>query len=304
MILASEPHFRWPRLAALIFACTTIAASISRAQVEPPVTPAFSAITVAVLNFKNNSGMFSLDALEKSIPEMLKTELARSSPHLLVLERQKLETILQEQALGQTGVIDEKTAQTVGQLVGAQYLLTGEIGLTGTRLRIDCHILKVETGQVRGEKVVGRDQKVVNEMVRLLAANILFNLTGEGEYRQNQRLKNYPVSWFLLATALSSVATGVTHWVSHDAHEKYQSATKLDDFDAEYNRANNFRKARNGLAIGTGVLALASASLWLKNHSESNQIFAAATLKKFPRSQAMIIFADGEKIQIGLRLHF
>ncbi|MDZ7343138.1 MAG: CsgG/HfaB family protein, partial [candidate division KSB1 bacterium] len=72
-------------------------------------------ITVAVLNFKNASGRFAFDDLEKSIPEMLKTELSQAPLRLLVVERGKLEAILQEQALAQTGAIDEKAAQTVGQ---------------------------------------------------------------------------------------------------------------------------------------------------------------------------------------------
>src|SRR5574341_798262 len=67
-----------------------------------------STITLAVLDFKNNSGLFSHDVLEKSVPEMLKTELSGSGSGLFVVERQKLEALLQEQALGQTGALDEK----------------------------------------------------------------------------------------------------------------------------------------------------------------------------------------------------
>jgi TolB-like protein len=260
-----------------------------------------STITLAVLNFKNNSGQFALDALEKSVPEMLKTELSRSASRLLVVEREKLETILQEQALGQTGVLDEQTAQRVGQLVGAQFLVRGEISAVESKLRIDCHILKVETGQVRGEKVIGPGREVIDDMVRLLAANIIFNLTGEGEYRQALRLKRYPTSWFLLATALTSAATGAAHWVSHEAYRQYQSDTKLDEFDTDYNRANDFRKARNGLAIASGALALASAVFWIKNRSEGNQIFAATSP---PKAQLMIFFAQSGETRLGLRWHF
>jgi TolB-like protein len=255
-----------------------------------------STITVAVLDFKNNSGMFSLDPLEKSIPEMLKTELSRSGSRLLVVERQKIEAILQEQALGQTGVIDEKTAQTVGRLAGAEYLLTGEISsLVDSKLRLDCHILKVETGQIRGEKVIGSNREAIDEMVRLLAANILHNLTGEGQYRQRLRLKNYPTTWLWLATALTSVATGVTHLVSRDEYNQYQSATKLDEFDTHYDRAGNFRKARNGLAIASGVLAITSVSLWLKSRSEGNQIFALTAPQKPEPAKGVTIFAGQSK---------
>ncbi|NUM78877.1 hypothetical protein HUU40_31350, partial [candidate division KSB1 bacterium] len=261
-----------------------------------------TAITVAVLDFKNNSGQFNLDVLEKNVPEMLKTELSRAGSGIWVVERQKLEMVLQEQALAQTGLIDQKTAQEVGQLAGAQYLLNGEISLSGSRLRIDCHILKVENGQVRGEKVVG-DRNASEDMVRMLASNILYNLTGEGQYRQSLRLKNYPTTWFVLASALTSVAAGVTHGIYHKAYDNYQSSAKLEDIDKYYNRAGDFRKARNVTAIVSGALALTSLQLWLKNQSEQNRILAAAPEKSW-RTQGMILFADDATIRLGVMLHF
>ncbi|MGH7496826.1 MAG: CsgG/HfaB family protein [bacterium] len=264
-----------------------------------------AAITVAVLDFQNNSGAFSLDALERSVPEMLKTELSQNSAGILVVERRKLELILQEQALAQSGVIDEKTAQTVGRLAGAQYLLSGEISSSGdSRLRIDCHILKVETGRVRGEKVIGQDRQVLDDMVHLLASNVLYNLTGEGGHQQNLRVKNYPTSWFLLATAVTATAAGVTHVISHDAYQQYQSTTDLEEFDKYYNRATNFRTARNVLAVASGALAVASVHLWLKARSEKNQVFAAREPDRQWRLQEVAFCAGADGIQIGVRMHF
>lgn len=276
----------------------------AQAQVPVPIVapPDSTAITVAVLDFKNNSGQFNLDVLEKNVPEMLKTELSRAGSGIWVVERQKLEMVLQEQALAQTGLIDQKTAQEVGQLAGAQYLLNGEISLSGSRLRIDCHILKVENGQVRGEKVVG-DRNASEDMVRMLASNILYNLTGEGQYRQSLRLKNYPTTWFVLATALTAAAAGVTHGIHHQAYDNYQSATNLEDIDKYYNRAGDFRKVRNVTAIVSGALALTSLQLWLKNQSEQNRILAAAPEKSW-RTQGMILFADDATIRLGVMLHF
>jgi hypothetical protein len=117
-------------------------------------------------------------------------------------------------------------------------------------------------------------------------------------------LKQYPTSWFVLATALTSAATGATHLVSHEAYRQYQSDTKLDQFDTDYSRANNFRKARNGLAIASGVLALASISFWIRNRSENNQIFAEAALPNVRPTREMTFFAQSGEIRLGLRWHF
>lgn len=271
----------------------------------PAPAPADSTVlTVAVLDFQNSSGLFNLDLLEKNVPEMLQTELSRPGSGLLVVERQKLEMILQEQALGQTGVIDQQTAQAVGQLAGAQYLLTGEISMAGARLRIDCHILKVATGQVRGEKVVGSDRRASAEMVRLLASNILYNLTGAGQYRESVRLKRYPAAWLALAAGLTAAATGVTHGISRAAYQKYQTATTLADLEKHYDRAGDYRKARNATAMVTGALALASVHFWLKNHADHNRIFAAASAAEEQRMPRLAVLAGNASIRLAVTFHF
>ncbi|MDZ7269587.1 MAG: CsgG/HfaB family protein [candidate division KSB1 bacterium] len=299
-----------PELLFCLTAALSLAFRLAFAQPPPlrpaaPATvPADSLLTVAVLDFKNNSGLFHLDLLEKNVPEMLQTELSRPGSGILVVARQKLELILQEQALGQTGVIDQQTAQAVGQLAGAQYLLTGEISMAGSRLRIDCHILKVATGQVRGEKVVGRDWRVGAEMVQLLAANILYNLTGRGQYRESVRLRRYPASWVALAAGLSAAAAGVTHGISRAAYRKYQAATTLADLEKHYHRAEDYRTARTTSALVTGVLALVSVRFWLQDHSEKNRIFAAAMPAERPPAPRLALFAGGHTLCLGVAFHF
>ena len=261
-------------------------------------------ITVAVVDFKNGSGMFSLDALERNVPEMLKTELSHAGAGIVVVERRKLEMILQEQALGQTGLIDEKTAQAVGQLAGAQFLLTGEIVMAGARLRIDCHILNVATGRVRGEKVIGHDREVLDDMIRLLASNIVYNLAGEGQYRESLRVKQYPTKWLLASTLLAATAAGVTHALSREAYQQYQSATELDEFDKYYDRASDYRTARNVLAVVSGALAVATVNFWLKGNAEQNQVFAGTAPAMSARVQAFYVSAGAGGISLGWSLHY
>ena len=53
-------------------------------------------VTVVISTFKNESGHYYLDSWEKSIPDMLSSELS-TSDDIIVLERQALEEILKEQ---------------------------------------------------------------------------------------------------------------------------------------------------------------------------------------------------------------
>lgn len=80
---------------------------------------------IAVLNFENNTGHGS-EKLGSAVSDMLITQLVRSNRFILI-ERSRIEQILQEQALGQSGAITEVTAPKVGQLLGVESLIIGQV---------------------------------------------------------------------------------------------------------------------------------------------------------------------------------
>jgi TolB-like protein len=232
-----------------------------------------SGITVAVFDFKNVSNSFSLDNLEQNVPEMLKTELSRSL-YIQVLERSKLNGVLQELALGQTGLLDENAAMQVGELAGAEYIIQGQINRSGAGLRIDAHIVKVSSGRVVGEKVVGYSNESLDRMVDLLANNIIYDLTGNGNYINRMRLKSYPANYFLAATIVTGIAAAITHYKFKEEYRGYENATKLGEFDTFYDRAGNYRLSRNVLIGATGALAITTIALTAAGRSSSNFIVA------------------------------
>ncbi len=80
---------------------------------------------IAVLDFENLSN-FGDQKIGSAFSDMLVSQLARSGRFTLI-ERSQLEKILQEQALGQSGIISEETAAQVGQLLGVESIITGKI---------------------------------------------------------------------------------------------------------------------------------------------------------------------------------
>ncbi len=232
-------------------------------------------ITLAVMDFKNNSSIFGYDRLERAIPEMLKTELSRSS-EIVVVERSKIESILAEQALVQSGVIENHKAQEIGRLAGAEYIITGEINTVKNHLRIDAHLLKVATGQVIGEKVTGKDPDRLEPMMQLLAENLIFNLTGKGVRKVFMQIHNYGSKWGLMSTGALSVAMAILHFQYKDSYAKYHETDQLNKFDPYYNDANKYYKARNVMLAITGTAALTTFILWQKDRSAANKIYASA----------------------------
>ena len=136
-------------------AAATLSAALAapaRAQAgAPPAVPAAdSRPTVAVLYFTNGAFVRSADyaPLSKGMAEMLITSLAQN-PGVRVVERDRLQAVLEEQNLSTAGRVDQETAVRVGKVLGAHHLLLGAFVIDGRdNLRIDVRSVNTETSQV------------------------------------------------------------------------------------------------------------------------------------------------------------
>jgi TolB-like protein len=143
-------------------------------------TPVFSQNmeTIAFLYFDNNSlqNREELEPLTKGITDMFITEFSQIE-NLQVVERVQLEKLLDEMAMGQSGILEESSAQQVGKMLGAQYLVFGSfMNLYKNDFRIDVRIVQVETGlTIRAEQETGK-KKEFFKMVKKLSAKIIKNL--------------------------------------------------------------------------------------------------------------------------------
>jgi TolB-like protein len=258
-------------------------------------------ITLAIADFDNNSNEFYLDNWEKMIPDYLKSELA-SCKKMILVERQNLESVLKEQALGMTGLIDSSTAQKVGDLLGAQFIISGTVSKPGDWYRIDAKIIRVSTGEVHSEKVRSKDDQHLNEMVQLLANNIISILTREREYHEKQELKKYPTKYFLLATVGLAAGTVLINNNYQDEYDQYHAALTISDLSTKYDNANKLYKTRNVFAAVTGAALLGTIYCWLKNLSP-NIIYAHHKTEKLNIMPAVVINYNNE-VSIGVKVYF
>jgi len=84
--------------------------------------------TVAVCYYQDLSPDKSLRAFQKGLAAMLITDLSKAKS-LKVVERLRLQALLSEMKLGQTGIVDTRTAPRVGRLLGAGNLIVGNLSL-------------------------------------------------------------------------------------------------------------------------------------------------------------------------------
>ena len=141
------PAIRMVIATAAYSASLTLGASVSGAQAPA----ADSRATVAVLPSFDNGSVVNhadYDALGKGIADVLITELSANTA-LRVVERDKIQALIDEQNLGASGRVDKATAVKVGKLLGAHHVITGGfiIDPKGT-MRLDARAVNVETGEI------------------------------------------------------------------------------------------------------------------------------------------------------------
>ena len=81
--------------------------------------------TLAMLPFENSTRTRGLDITISAY--CLEALTSVNDPFLKIVDRENLTLILEEQQLGLSGIMDEETAVSVGELIGAQAIVSGAI---------------------------------------------------------------------------------------------------------------------------------------------------------------------------------
>jgi TolB-like protein len=123
--------------------------------------------TVAVLSFDNNSGDAQYDPLGKGLAAMMISDLS-SVESIQLVERERLQELIEEQNLQHSRRFDSATAVEVGRFAGAEYVVTGAVMALQPRVRIDTRVIRVETAEiVKTAQVTGREDRLFELQERL-----------------------------------------------------------------------------------------------------------------------------------------
>ena len=126
--------------------------AVERAKEEKTIARVGATNTLAVLYFRNRTGKEKLDALQKGLALMLITDLSKVD-RIQVVERIRLQALLDEMHLGASGLVDQATAPKIGQLLGAYYVTDGEIRESPiTDLEIRSYLIDVPFKTVNPQK--------------------------------------------------------------------------------------------------------------------------------------------------------
>jgi len=118
---------------------------------------------IGVVDFQNKAP-YAKARLGNTATDILITELVKSGK-FIVVERDKIDKLMEEQKLGQSGAIDPGTAAKVGKILGLNAIVTGSISQFGAKKEgkdflisqsktqivectVDIRVVDTETGQI------------------------------------------------------------------------------------------------------------------------------------------------------------
>lgn len=115
---------------------------------EKALRPIEARNTVAVLYFENKTGDPEFDPLQKGLTLMLITDLY-AVKGLQVVERAKLQALVEEMGLGTSSLVQPVSAPRLGRILGARWIIGGEI--TKGSIRIQSNVLDVGEQKILGQ---------------------------------------------------------------------------------------------------------------------------------------------------------
>ncbi len=108
--------------------------------------------TLAILYFQNKTGRPDLDPIQKGLTLMLITDLS-TLEGLQIVERTRLQALSEEMGLGVSGLVEPGTAPRVGKILGAEWLMGGDIiSREPVELRIESDLLDVPDSKSLGQQ--------------------------------------------------------------------------------------------------------------------------------------------------------
>ena len=191
--------------------------------------------SLAVLYFQNLGVSKDIDPLQKGLTDMLITDLSQVQ-RLKVVERVRMQKLLEEMGLGMTGLVDESTAPRFGKLLGASRLVRGTfIDLNKEKIQINVGLISAKKKRVKDAgKVTGNLDKFFR-LEKELAFNILDDMGIKLTEAERKAISYIPTESLLAFMAYSKGLDAEDRGNFELARREFNKAVSIDP---------NFSRAR------------------------------------------------------------
>ncbi len=207
--------------------------------------------TVAVMPMTFSGTDQTLAPLSRGMSDLLINDLARS-PDLQLLERDRVQAMIDEIALGQSGRADAATSVRAGKLVQASRVVQGAILQTGGRnVTVNAAVVSVATSQQQGKDVQSSD--VLDQIFAIeksLALGLFDQLGVRLSAADRAAIEQRPTRSLQAFLAYSNGLVAEDEGRYGDAVRFYEQARTIDPgFGAALQKAQSARTAQQGAQI-------------------------------------------------------
>ena len=143
-----------------------MAVPVAFAQEEPKEQAVYP---VAILPFVERQK--KSDDLGKTVSDILFANLA-TDPSIVLVDREDLDKVLEEQGMNISGIVDSAGAVKVGNIIGAKILVTGSVLKAGSSQYLVAKIIGTETTRVFGASVKGGEKEDIDVLAQKLSAEV------------------------------------------------------------------------------------------------------------------------------------
>jgi TolB-like protein len=128
------------------------------------ITRVGSPLSVAIMPIETTGENVQISSmiLDKLITNLVKKRRFK------VIEREFLEKIINEQALGMSGIVDEETAISAGKVIGAEAIIMGKQFELNGDMHISVRVIDVETSEtITANEIVSEDDELERAMEKV-----------------------------------------------------------------------------------------------------------------------------------------
>ena len=246
---------------------TSVETSIVNSQIQQLVDDLLTNVPdenigVAVLSFETTEGRTEARDLGEAAAILINQNLI-SVPNISVVEREKLEDIIEEIGLSQTGLTSDEIE--VGNLLNVQFLIAGAVADLGNRFLLAARFINVETGNVLQSASVEipsnsflmiSSELVMIKKYPITAAFRSMIFPGWGQFYNDKPRKGSIILGSELLMAASTISSYILYKQSKDAYDRSTQRDVASDNYSEMEKYAQINWVSLGVMGGIWLVAI------------------------------------------------
>ena len=227
--------------------------------------------TVAVMPMRFSGPDTTLRPLERGFADLLTTDLARSS-QLTLVERSRMQALLDEIKLQRGGATDAASNVRAGKMLRAGRMVQGSLNQMGAfDLRADAAVVDVPTSQIQGTVNASDQLEAVFNLEKKIALDLFTQLGVTLSPAERNAIEQRPTRSMQAFLAYSRGLTAEDEGRYEEASRFFNDAVRIDPgFAAAQQKSQEVRAVSEGATVTAATVESS-----LKGTAEGNVVTAA-----------------------------